>query len=293
VKRAPLIVCAAAAALLALEWSPWLAAQIDPPNRSGVSMGHVHFVVRDLEASRRFWSVLGGKPTTAPESAAAFRFPGLLVLLSPGAPTSDGSGLVVDHVAFRTKSLTAALDAIKAAGFKTELANPLTARAYTPDGYKIELFDATSESPRYFPDPGQRDSDWERHMVPMTDAIVSQHIHYYLAAGVEAAAKAWYFERLGGTPGRRLQYAAVDLPGINLNFSVSSTPNAPPGRPTKGSTLDHVGFEVENLAAFCRKLEAAGVRFDTPYGKRGGLATASLVDPWGVSIELTEGLRGR
>jgi hypothetical protein len=56
--------------------------------------------------------------------------------------------------------------------------------------------------------------------------------------------------------------------------------------------LDHIGFEVTNLAAFCAKLESMGVKLDTPYRKNAdGTAEASLTDPWGTSIELTEGLR--
>jgi catechol 2,3-dioxygenase-like lactoylglutathione lyase family enzyme len=271
-----------------------LGGQVASPNRSGVAMGHVHFTVRDLAANKRFWTALGGVPVKAGETDA-FKFPELLVLLSPGTPTGDGTGEVVDHVAFRTRSLDETMAAVKAAGFKVEppAEIPNTARAYTPDGYKIELFDSDSESPRFFPEGDQRDSDVDRHMVTMRVPIVSQHIHYYLREGVDRDAKAWYFKMFGGTAGRRLRYEAVDLPGMNLNFSISSVPNAPPSTPTKGRTLDHIGFEVRDLAAFCRKLEAAGVKFDAPYAKRrDGIATAMLTDPWGTTIELTEGLRG-
>jgi catechol 2,3-dioxygenase-like lactoylglutathione lyase family enzyme len=56
--------------------------------------------------------------------------------------------------------------------------------------------------------------------------------------------------------------------------------------------LDHIGFEVTNLEAFCKALEAKGVRFDRPYGKLpSGFGLAFLTDPWGTYIELTEGLR--
>jgi catechol 2,3-dioxygenase-like lactoylglutathione lyase family enzyme len=58
--------------------------------------------------------------------------------------------------------------------------------------------------------------------------------------------------------------------------------------------VDHVGFEVKNLEAFCRELEAKGIRLVRPYRKRdpamNKIATAAVVDPWGVSVELTEGL---
>jgi len=51
---------------------------------------------------------------------------------------------------------------------------------------------------------------------------------------------------------------------------------------------------VKNLDAFCKALEAKGIKFIRPYRKRdasmNNIATATIVDPWGVSIELTEGL---
>ena len=45
--------------------------------------------------------------------------------------------------------------------------------------------------------------------------------------------------------------------------------------------------------AFCKRLEGLGVTLDVPYTKGpSGLGTARLTDPWGTSIELTEGLGG-
>jgi hypothetical protein len=55
-----------------------------------------------------------------------------------------------------------------------------------------------------------------------------------------------------------------------------------------------VGFEVKNLEAFSKALEAKGIKLVHPYTKSdpamNKIATATIVDPWGVSIELTEGL---
>jgi hypothetical protein len=49
---------------------------------------------------------------------------------------------------------------------------------------------------------------------------------------------------------------------------------------------------VTGLEAFCKRLQGMGVTFDTPYAKGAdGVATATLTDPWGTRIELTEGLR--
>ena len=60
----------------------------------------------------------------------------------------------------------------------------------------------------------------------------------------------------------------------------------------KTLSLDHIGFDVQNLEAFCKRLEAAGVKFNQPYSKtrHNGYASAEPTDPWGISIELTEGL---
>ena len=52
---------------------------------------------------------------------------------------------------------------------------------------------------------------------------------------------------------------------------------------------------MKNLEAFCKKLEAQGVKFEVPYSVRPeiDLKLAFLVDPEGTRIELTEGLRGK
>jgi catechol 2,3-dioxygenase-like lactoylglutathione lyase family enzyme len=66
-----------------------------------------------------------------------------------------------------------------------------------------------------------------------------------------------------------------------------------PVLPMKGRMLDHIGFEVTNLEAFTKTLQSKGVKLDRPYRKNAdGTADAALTDPWGTSIELTEGLRG-
>ena len=61
-----------------------------------------------------------------------------------------------------------------------------------------------------------------------------------------------------------------------------------------GSSIagNHIGFEVKNLEAFCRQLEAQGITFDRPYTEVAALnlAVAFITDPFGTYIELTEGL---
>ena len=80
----------------------------------------------------------------------------------------------------------------------------------------------------------------------------------------------------------------ISCPGLSLNFTPSPTPTVG----TTGRALDHIGFEIKNLEAFTKKLEADGIKLDRPYTKVAalGIAIAFIKDPWGTNIEMTEGL---
>lgn len=261
-----------------------LVAQLSAPNPSGVAMGHLHYKVRDVEANKKFWIALGGKPAKL-GTTEVVKFPGVLVMLDQGTPSGNTAESVVNHVAFRVQSL----QKLEADGFKVErLAGYVgVASIFTPEGERIELFDETATNLTFTPDDGKLDPVADRHNRKLSVPVTFHHIHLYVPEGSEAKAKTWYAQTFGGVAGKRYRYDAVDLPGINFNFSAS--PQALPA--LKGRMLDHIGLEVRNLEAFCRKLEASGVKFDVRYSKQpSGLATAWLTDPWGTSIELSEGL---
>ena len=103
--------------------------------------------------------------------------------------------------------------------------------------------------------------------------------------------QAWYAKTFGATmlpanPGSA--FVQDRLPGVFLNFSPSPTPTVG----TTGRAIDHIGFEIKDLEAFTKKLEAQGIKLTVPYTKAPqlGLAIAFIKDPWGTNIELTEGL---
>ena len=104
--------------------------------------------------------------------------------------------------------------------------------------------------------------------------------------------RAWYVEMFSATPGNRGRVDTADLPGINLSFGANRRTSAVPVG-TRGRTIDHIGFEVCNLKTFCEQLEAKGIEFDRPYRENPkiGVSTAFFTDPFGVYVELTEGLR--
>jgi len=166
---------------------------------------------------------------------------------------------------------------------------PGVASIFTPDGERIELFDdGLATNLGFTIDGGGTNATAERHNRKIDVPIIAHHVHFEVPEDQVGAAKQWYATHFGGVRGKRWRYEAVDLPGINLNFSAAPKPQAP----TKGRMLDHIGFEVTELEAFCRRLAADGVRFEQPYQKLpSGFALALITDPWGTTIELTEGLR--
>jgi catechol 2,3-dioxygenase-like lactoylglutathione lyase family enzyme len=274
-----------ACGLIVLGMATVAAGQLSSPNAAGVAMGHLHYHVRDVEANKKFWLALGGQATKLGK-ADVVKFPGVVVVLTQGDSSGGTNGAVVNHVAFRVQSFAT----VEQAGFKVQRVAtfPGVGSINTPEGERIELFENSATNLTFTVDGGGAiDAVTDRHNHPLAIPIAFHHVHLYVPQGADLTAKAWYVQMFGGVPGKRSNYQAVDLPGININ--VSGQPMAQ--LPTKGRMLDHIGFEISNLAAFCKQLEARGVKLDTPYTKGAdGIATASLTDPWGTSIELTEGL---
>jgi catechol 2,3-dioxygenase-like lactoylglutathione lyase family enzyme len=262
-------------------------AQLSPPNKTGVSMGHLHYNVRDVEANKKFWLALGATPVTM-GTREVLKFPDVMILLAQAESSGGTEGSVVNHVGFRVPNVAQSMAKMKAAGFNvapSAIAPGKVGNVFTPEGERIELLEDLSENVEFTLDEGQEDRKAQQHQ--MTVPIILHHIHFYVPEGSVAEIKAWYVKVFGALPGKRYRYEAADLPGVNLNFSGVPTRM----EPTKGRMLDHIGFEIENLEAFCKKLGASGVKLDAPYRKpRSGTGHAFLTDPWGTSIELTEGL---
>ncbi len=277
----------AAVAALVVTSGAAAADDLSAPNAAGVAMGHLHYVVRDVAANKAFWVALGGRSVLFNGTTEGVVFPDVVVLLRQGEPSGGTQGSVVNHVAFRVKSLAA----IERAGFEVEYnaQYPGVASVHTPEGERVELFDDELATNLGFTIDGRgTDAAAERHNRKLEVPIIAHHIHLNVPQDQVAAAKEWYATHFGGVRGMRWRYDAVDLPGININISAVDAAQAP----TRGRMLDHIGFEVTSLEAFCRELEAKGITLDRPYSKLpSGFGLAFLTDPWGTYIELTEGLR--
>ena len=124
-----------------------------------------------------------------------------------------------------------------------------------------------------------------------TAPIQLHHVHFF--GENRDAMRDWYAKTFGAAaqPANPNQaFVMATLPGVTLSFSPSPTPTVP----TQGRALDHIGFEVKNLEAFTKKLEADGIPLTVSYRSVPalGIAIAFIKDPWGTNIELTEGLAG-
>jgi len=243
--------------------------QLATPNSAGIAMGHVHMNVADVELQKKLWIDHFGATALA-GGIDGVKLPGMLLLFRKQAPTGGTEGTVLDHFGLKVRSLSDTLTAWRAAGY--EVQREFTGaegfpNAYLigPDQVKIEL---------------QEDKG-------LPSKSIAYHLHYLLADPLKL--RDWYADTFSMESRKRGYHDTADVPGMNLTFQPSKTP---PSLGTKGRTVDHIGFEVKNLEAFCKKLEARGVKFDVPYRQIPDrkIAVAFFTDPNGVYIELTEGL---
>lgn len=263
-------------------------AQILVGGEGPVVYGHHHFNTTDMAAQRKFYvDTLGGTDKKiGTNMVEIIEFPNVLLFFRPmQKPTGGTIGTTVNHIGFSVPDLKPVVAKIKANGFKMitkdsvaatvkvtddiAAASPTTNIAFVlgPEDVKVELVEVKTQ----------------------TAPIQLHHIHFFGQQNSEM--QAWYAKTFGATvrpaaPGAA--FLRAELPGVSLNFSPSPTPTVP----TQGRALDHIGFEIKNLEAFTKKLEAEGIPLTVSYREVPalGISIAFIKDPWGTNIEMTEGL---
>jgi catechol 2,3-dioxygenase-like lactoylglutathione lyase family enzyme len=242
-------------------------AQLPAPNAAGVSSGHIHLVVKDPAAHKKIWVDLFGAQVVNSGSLELVKLPGIFFILSPGERGEGSVGSTLDHTAFRVRDLAGTSAKLKAAGIPLTRDDSLEIVATFPDNVKVEFYPAPT----------------------LTVAIEHFHVHFYAADS--DALRLWYVKHFGAAMPTPQNANAAGLPGMRFSFRKTDVAQAA----TKGRSLDHIGFEVKDLEAFCKKLEADGVVFESPFRDVPGIGLkfAFLIDPAGTRIELTEGLAGR
>ena len=81
----------------------------------------------------------------------------------------------------------------------------------------------------------------------------------------------WYVDTYGLKASKQGNFEVAEAPGMRLLFAPSKEA---PTTGTRGTTVDHIGFEIRNLPQFVAKLEAAGIKLDSPLRKAGNGTTS-------------------
>jgi hypothetical protein len=254
--------------------SAWtLFAQLPVPNAEGVSAGHHIFRAKDVDVANKFWMTLGGEPA-ALANIKLMKFPGVLLFISaprgttpatPPQPTLGNHGTTVEFITFKVKDLKESIAKWKAAGIDP-MKEYKDVTLLGPDDVQVRIIEDKNLS------------------IP----IASDGITMNAANAGEVSA--WYAKWFGAKVSRSGSDMIGEIPGARIVFHETKEPIAP----TKGHSLNLLGFEVKDLQAFVKKYQDAGGKFDGT----GAIATSSaanlsviqLTDPWGTSIEVSQGL---
>jgi len=256
--------------LLLLFITPAYAQLATPDTTTGISYGHLHLNVSDVEQHTRLWEQYFGGKRVSKGSLQAIQFPNMLLLLTAQTPTGGSQESVLHHLGFKVRNMEAFLEHWRISGLPagnvfTGAEGQRNVYVTMPDGVYVEL---------------QEDQ-------ALSTEISGYHIHYFTPQYQQLLD--WYTEVFSlETRPRGSIASTTNVPGMNLSFGNADSERLP----TRGRAIDHIGFELVDLESFCRTLEAKGIKFDVPYREIPSLSlkVAFFTDPSGVYIELTEGL---
>ena len=115
-----------------------------PTTDTGLTYGHVHLNVSDMELHKRLWVEHFNGVVVEKGPLTAIRLPNFLVALSGREPTGGSRGSVMDHFGFKVRNLARFLAKWRAAGYTVDSeftgAEGLpNAYVTMPDAVRVEL----------------------------------------------------------------------------------------------------------------------------------------------------------
>lgn len=236
-------------------------AQVLPFNDAGVTMGHHHLMVADVDAQKKIWvDALGGEPSGNPPLLFV-KFPGVFLILSTGKGTEGTKGSALDHFAFNVKDFRGTRDKLAAAGVKITDVSDARFDVLIPPGLDVH----------FFADPSLA--------TPIAHRAVA-----FVSTDPDGQ-RAWWERVLGARTTREGELTVSTIPGARLFFAPAESAPAP----TRGRALDHTGIGVKDVKAFCAELAKKGVTCELIFNG----AIAMITDPAGVTIEINSGLENR
>jgi predicted enzyme related to lactoylglutathione lyase len=254
--------------LLILGVSAPLLAQLPAPNTDGVSAGHHIFRAKDVDAANKFWMTLGGEPA-ALATIKLMKFPGVLLFISAPrganpAPSLGGNhGTTVEFITFKVKDLKASAAKWSEAGIQAKIENG-AATIVGPDDVQVRIVEDTN----------------------LSAPIASDGLVMNVANVAEVSA--WYAKWFGAKISKSGSDTIGEIPGARIVFRVTKDPIAP----MRGHSFGLLGFEVKDLQEFVKRYQDAGGKLDGQIATANAakLSVVQLTDPWGTSIEVSQGL---
>jgi len=252
--------------ILLLSLSVTLIAQLPAPNAAGASAGHHILRAKDVDTANKFWMTLGGEPG-ALATIKLMKIPGVLLFISAprgNTPSLGGNhGTTVEFLTFKVKDLKASLAKWKEAGI-VPMNEYKEVTLMGPDDVQVRI---TEDS-------------------KLTTPIAADGLVMNVANATEVST--WYAKWFGAKISRSGKDTIGEIPGARIVFHETKDPIAP----TRGHSVGLLGFEVTDLQDFVKRYQESGAKLD------GNIATASaaklsvvqLTDPWGTSIEVSQGL---
>lgn len=245
-------------------------AQLATTNKQDVTFGHVHLNVRDIETHKKLWVDLFGGNVAEKEGYTAVRVSGTLIFFNEKEPTAPSRETTIDHLGFKVRDLELILNKWKAMGYEVDeepTGFPNNAYITMPGGVRLEL----TEYPE----------------MPLKAEI--SYVQFYSPQYRELPA--WYADLFLATPrdtDEDNSEIKAEMPGISLYFSKTEGER----KPTDGTAIDHIGFEVEDMDAMIKKLQSKDVKFvfGPRYIESLKLWVVFFIAPSGVLVEVTEGL---
>jgi lactoylglutathione lyase len=111
--------------------------------------------------------------------------------------------------------------------------------------------------------------------------------HVQLCVPNPEEASTWYVNAFGGMAGSFQGGVAVKCADVWLALDKGTA------QPSRGHTIDHIGYRMADLTAAAAELKGKGVTFTTephpgPPGPHAPALMSFIEDPWGVKIELLQ-----
>jgi catechol 2,3-dioxygenase-like lactoylglutathione lyase family enzyme len=231
-----------------------------------LTFDQVHLGVPDPQAAAR-WYVrhLGAAPG---DHVDRIWFGGTRVIFLENATPAPSLGAAIDHFALSCADVQAQIGALQGSGVRvtTPVSDMPGLGRYAfiedPWGARIQLVE----------EPG---------------ALAFHHVH--LSVPDPEGTRLWYLDRFGGEPAKlKGCLEGIKYGDVWLFMEQGHT------TPSRGHTIDHVGWRMPDLLATAATLKAkGGLAFTTepkpgPPGAFSPVLMSFAEDPWGVKIELLQ-----